>query len=129
MRIAVRRSHTYISQERIPRTAWITLAILGFTQIITMYGETMLLPAIPNIIKDFEVSYNMSSWILSAYLISGAVASPIAGKLYDIYGRKKMIIIIMMIYIFGITMGGLSSNIILLVTARVIQGIGISMFP
>jgi MFS family permease len=129
MRIAVRRSHTHISQKRIPRTAWITLAILGFTQIITMYGETMLLPAIPDIIKDFEISYNTSSWILSAYLIAGAVTTPIAGKLSDIYGRKKMIIIIMMIYIFGITMGGLSSNIILLVAARVIQGIGISMFP
>jgi MFS family permease len=129
MRIAVRRSHTHISQKRIPRTAWITLAILGFTQIITMYGETMLLPAIPDIIKDFEISYNMSSWILSAYLIAGAIATPIAGKLSDIYGRKKMVTIILMIYIFGITLGGLSSNIILLVTARVIQGIGISMFP
>jgi hypothetical protein len=58
MRIAVRRSHTHIPQKRIPRTAWITLAILGFTQIITMYGETMLLPAIPDIIKDFDISYN-----------------------------------------------------------------------
>jgi MFS family permease len=129
MRIAVRRSHTDIPQKRIPRTAWITLAILGFTQIITMYGETMLLPAIPDIIKDFGISYNTSSWILSAYLTAGAIATPIAGKLSDIYGRRKMVIIIMMIYIFGITLGGLSSNIILLVTARVIQGIGISMFP
>ena len=94
-----------------------------------MYGETMLLPAIPDIIKDFGISYNTSSWILSAYLIAGAIATPIAGKLSDIYGRKKMVIIIMMIYIFGITLGGLSSNIILLATARVIQGIGISMFP
>ena len=89
MRIAVRRSHTHISQERIPRTAWITLAILGFTQIITMYGETMLLPAIPDIIKDFGISYNTSSWILSAYLIAGAIATPIAGKLSDIYEGKK----------------------------------------
>jgi MFS family permease len=89
----------------------------------------MLLPAIPDIIKDFELSYNTSSWILSAYLIAGAIATPFAGKLSDIYGRKKMVTIILMIYIFGITLGGLSSNIILLVTARVIQGIGISMFP
>jgi MFS family permease len=117
------------SQKKIPRTAWITLAILGFIQIITMYGETMLLPAIPDIIKDFNISYNTSSWILSAYLISGTVAPPIAGKLSDIYGRKKMVVIIMIIYIFGITMGGISSDFTFLVTARVIQGIGISMFP
>ena len=125
----VRRTPPSTSQQKIPRTAWITLAILGSTLLITMYGETMLIPAIPDIIRDFKISYNTSSWILSAYLIAGAVATPIAGKLSDIYGRKKMVIIIMMIYIFGITMGGLSSNIIFLVTARVIQGIGISMFP
>ena len=94
-----------------------------------MYGETMLLPAIPDIIKEFNISYNTSSWILSAYLIAGAVSTPVAGKLSDIYGRKKMIMIIMIIYIIGISLGGLSTNITFLVVARVIQGIGISMFP
>lgn len=117
------------SKQKIPRTAWITLAILGSTLLIAMYGETMLLPAIPDIIRDFDISYNTSSWILSAYLISGAVATPIAGKLSDIYGRKKVVIIILMIYIVGISLGGLSSDITFLVIARVIQGIGISMFP
>ena len=55
--------------------------------------------------------------------------TPIAGKLSDIYGRKKMVLIIFIIYIIGICAGGLSSNITFLVIARVIQGIGISMFP
>jgi MFS family permease len=89
----------------------------------------MLLPAIPDIIKDFNISYNTSSWILSAYLIAGAVATPIASKISDIYGRKKMVIIIMLFYILGITIGGLSPNIYFLITARVLQGIGIAMFP
>jgi MFS family permease len=111
------------------RTAWVTLAILSFTQIITMYSETMLLPAIPDIINDFNISYNNSSWILSAYLISGAVAAPIVGKLSDVYGGKKMIVVVMIIYIFGITMGGLSSNFTTLVVSRVIQGIGVATLP
>jgi MFS family permease len=94
-----------------------------------MYGETMLLPAIPEIITEFNISYNTASWILTAYLIAGAVMTPIAGKLSDIYGRKKMVLIIMIIYIIGISLGGLSSNITILIISRVIQGIGISMFP
>src|SRR5918911_2826532 len=110
-------------------SAWITLAILGSTILITMYGETMLLPAIRDIIRDFDISYSTSSWILTAYLIAGAVATPIAGKLSDIYGRKKMVMIILIIYILGICAGGISTNISFLVIARVIQGIGISMFP
>ncbi|HET7148201.1 MAG TPA: MFS transporter, partial [Candidatus Nitrosopolaris sp.] len=49
--------------------------------------------------------------------------------LSDIYGRKKMVVIILIIYIIGISAGGLSTNISFLLIARVIQGIGISMFP
>ena len=111
------------------KSTWTTLAILGSTILIAMYGETMLLPAIPDIIREFDISYNTSSWILSAYLISGAVATPIFGKLSDIYGRKKMVMIILIIYIVGIFSGGISSDITFLVISRVIQGIGISMFP
>src|SRR6266516_3892749 len=117
------------TSEKIRTSAWITLAILGCTLLVTFYGETMLLPAIRDIIGDFHISYSTSSWILTAYLISGAVATPIAGKLSDIYGRKKMVLIIFIIYIIGISAGGLSNNISFLVIARVIQGIGISMFP
>jgi MFS family permease len=117
------------TSKKIRTSAWITLAILGSTILITMYGETMLLPAIRDIIGDFDISYTTSSWILTAYLISGAVATPIAGKLSDIYGRKKMVMIILIIYIIGISAGGFSTNISFLLVARVIQGIGISMFP
>jgi MFS family permease len=116
------------TSEKIRTSAWMTLAILGSTVLITMYGETMLLPAIRDIISDFHISYSTSSWILTAYLISGAVATPIAGKLSDIYGRKKIVVIILVIYIIGISAGGLSTNISFLLIARVIQGIGISIF-
>jgi MFS family permease len=122
-------SNTSSNKNTISTSAWITLVILGSSILITMYGETMLLPAIPDIITEFNISYNTASWILTAYLIAGAVMTPIAGKLSDIYGRKKMVLIIMIIYIIGISLGGLSSNITILIISRVIQGIGISMFP
>jgi MFS family permease len=122
-------SDTLNNKNTISTSAWISLAILGSSILITMYGETMLLPAIPDIITEFNISYNTASWILTAYLIAGAVMTPIAGKLSDIYGRKKMVLIIMIIYIIGICLGGLSSNITILIISRVIQGIGISMFP
>ena len=117
------------TSREIRASTWITLAILGSTILITMYGETMLLPAIRDVIRDFHISYRTASWILTAYLISGAVMTPIAGKLSDIYGRKKLVLIILIIYIIGISIGALSNNISVLLVARVIQGVGISMFP
>jgi MFS family permease len=115
--------------SRISSFGWKTLAILGSSILITMYGETMLLPAIPDIIKEFNISYSTSSWILTSYLIAGAVLTPIGGKLSDIYGRKKMVLIIMIIYIIGISLGGLASDITILIISRIIQGVGIAMFP
>jgi MFS family permease len=92
-----------------------------------MHAETMLLPAIPDIIGNFHINYSTSSWILTAYLISGAVMTPISGKLSDIYGKKKILLIIMIIYTIGVTLGGLSFSISFLFIARIIQGVGLSM--
>ena len=114
--------------ETIPRRAWIILGILGSVGLVTTYGETMIIPAIPDLIHEFDISYSLSSWILTSYLIAGAVMTPIAGKLSDIYGRKRILLILMVIYTIGLSFGGLSSNFTLLILARIIQGIGISMF-
>jgi MFS family permease len=114
---------------RISMHAWKMLAILSCLATMVMYAETMLIPAIPNMIKDFHISYGISSWILTSYLIAGAVMTPIAGSLSDLYGKKKVLLVIMIIYTVGVSMAGLSTDMITLLFARTIQGIGISMFP
>jgi MFS family permease len=114
---------------KIPASAWKVLAILSCIATMVMYAETMLIPAIPDLIRDFHVSYSMSSWILTAYLVSGAVMTPIAGKLSDIYGRKKILLIIMVIYAVGVCLAGFATNVSFMLVARAIQGIGMSMFP
>ena len=63
-------------QLTISKSAWLTLAILGSTLLITMFGETMLLPAIPDIIKDYNISTILHHGYFAAYLISGAVMTP-----------------------------------------------------
>ena len=94
-----------------------------------MYAETMLIPAIPDLISHFHVSYTLSSWVLTAYLVSGAVMTPIAGKLSDIYGKKKLLLIVMLVYAVGVSIAGLAPTFELMLLARAIQGIGMSMFP
>ena len=117
------------SVASVSSSAWLSLVIICGLALATMYGETMVLPAIPDFIKDFGISYNTSSWILSSYLIAGAVMTPIAGKLSDIYGKKKILLIVMMIYSAGILAGGFANSLPFLLAARIAQGVGISMFP
>ena len=61
--------------------------------------------------------------------ITGAIMTPIAGKLSDVYGKKKVLVIIMGIYTAGTLLGGISYDIVLIILSRIIQGLGLAMFP
>jgi MFS family permease len=122
-------SNSSIKPVKISTYAWKLLIILSCTATMVMYAETMLIPAIPTLIHDFDVTYGLSSWLLTAYLVSGAVMTPIVGKLSDIYGRKRILLIVMTIYAIGVSCAGFSNDIYVMIIARAIQGVGMSMFP
>ncbi len=111
------------------QSIWRIITILSSLATMVMFAETMLVPAIPDIIQEFRLTYNISSWILTIYLIVGAVMAPIIGRIADIYGKKRMLIIIMCIYFIGLGIGSVSSSIYILLIARGIQGLGMAMFP
>jgi MFS family permease len=108
--------------------AWINLAILSSVSVLVMYAETMLVPAIPDIIKDFNASYSTSSWILSGYLITAAIVTPLIGRLSDIYGKKKILIVVLIIFAASIFVGGFTSDLSSLIGTRILQGVGLSVF-
>jgi MFS family permease len=98
------------ASTKISRRAWQVTAILSSVATMVMYAETMLIPAIPDLIKDFDISYSTSSWILATYLVAAAVMTPISGKLSDIYGKKKILLIIMVIYTASVSLGGFADS-------------------
>ena len=111
------------------RSARFILVLLSSTLLVVMFSETMLLPAIPEIMQDFKIPYSTAAWIFSAYLIVAAVMTPIAGKLSDIYGSKKVLLTLLVLYIVGVIAGGFSENISFLLASRVIQGVGLAAVP
>ncbi len=113
----------------VSRQAWLTLAILSSTLLTVFFSETMLLPAIPEIIQDFNIQYGTAAWIFSAYLIVAAVMTPVAGRLSDLYGKKKVLLILLTIYIAGLAAGGFADNISFLLATRIIQGLGLAAVP
>ena len=113
----------------VSRHAWLTLAILSGTLLTVFFSETMLLPAIPEIIEDFNIPFGTAAWIFSAYLIVAAVMTPVAGRLSDLYGKKKILLILLTIYITGLTAGGFADNISFLLATRIIQGVGLAAVP
>lgn len=124
------------------RYATTVLGILAGMALMVTYVETMVLPAISNFESFFGV-YNLSTiaWILSAYLLVGVVVVPIFGKLGDLYGKKKILLVAMGVYAVAVSVAGFTPNIgdalgvaranqiYLLIAVRAVQGIGMGMFP
>jgi MFS family permease len=124
------------------RYAWRVLLILAAMAIMVTYVETMVLPAFSNFESFFGVTdASTIAWILSAYLLVGVVVTPIFGKLGDIYGKKKILLVAMGVYAIAVTVAGFSPNIgaafglarsnqiYVLILVRAVQGVGMAMFP
>jgi MFS family permease len=122
-------SSTSKKAYKIPSSAWKTLAILSSIATLVMYTETMLVPSLPDIISEFNLPYSISPWILTTYLIVGAVMTPVTSSLAEMYGKRKILLIVMGVYAVGVTVGGLTTDLYSFIIARGMQGVGISMFP
>jgi MFS family permease len=116
-------------QTKNKTSSWFILAILSSTLLAVMFSETMLLPAIPEIMKDFNIPYNTAIWVFSAYLIVAAVMTPISGRLSDIYGKKKVLLTLLILYTVGIIAGGFTNSISTLLISRIVQGVGLAAVP
>jgi EmrB/QacA subfamily drug resistance transporter len=105
------------------------VALMAFSGTLIVYVETMIVPAIPVFITYFNTTYNNVSWILTAYLITGTIAAGIFGKLGDVFGKRKVFLILSLIYAISVSMGGFATSLDELVAIRVIQGVGFGMYP
>ena len=84
---------------------------------------TIVTTAVPTIVKELN-GFAMISWVFSAYLFASAISTPIYGKLADLFGRKKIFLIGISIFLLGSMLSGLAQNMLQLIIFRVIQGLG-----
>jgi MFS family permease len=105
------------------------LIALTAAVLLVSYVETMILPGIPTIAKDLSTTTTIGSWITAIVLLVGAVVSLIFGKLGDLYGKKKLIIVTLVFYTVGVSIAGFSTSIYFLLFARAIQGVGLAIIP
>ena len=105
------------------------LLTLTSVALIITYVETMIIPGVPTIQKDFAATTDLMSWVTSALLIVGSAVAPLFGKLGDTYGKKKMFLAAMAFYIAGVGMAGFAPTVYFLILARAVQGVGFAIMP
>ncbi len=107
----------------------VTFATLAVAAISYALLQSLVAPALPTIQTDLHASTTGATWILTAYLLSACVATPIVGRLGDMFGKKKMLVFTLWVLALGTFAAALASTITLMIVARVIQGIGGAVFP
>lgn len=85
--------------------------------------QTIIATALGKIVEDFN-AFSSLSWVVTAYLVTTTLTVPIAGKLSDLFGRRKILLIGVAIFAIGSLLSGLSGSMTELIIWRAIQGIG-----
>ena len=107
----------------------IILAVLSLGGISYALLQSLVVPALPQIQSSLHTSESAVGWVLTAYLLSASVATPIIGRLGDMYGKERLLMIVLLMLAFGTLISAVASSLSLMLLGRVIQGAGGGIFP
>src|SRR3954454_10367007 len=107
----------------------LTLTVLGMASLAYILLQSLVVPALPTIGRELGTTQSTVSWMLTGYLLSASVATPILGRLGDMFGKEKILVIVLVVLSVGTFMSAIANSIELLIFSRVIQGFGGGIFP
>ena len=107
----------------------IILAVLSLGGISYALLQSLVIPALPQIQSSLHTSESAVGWVLTAYLLSASVATPIIGRLGDMYGKERLLMIVLLMLGLGTLISAIASSLWLMLVGRLIQGAGGGIFP
>jgi EmrB/QacA subfamily drug resistance transporter len=105
------------------RRILVIMAALMLGMVLASLDQTIVATALPTIAGDLH-GLNHLSWVVTAYLLTSTISTPVWGKLGDLYGRKKLFQVSIVIFLVGSMLSGLSQSMAELIAFRAIQGVG-----
>ena len=107
----------------------LTLAVLLVAALSIALQQTMVAPALPAIQEELDVSTTAVSFVFTAFLLSASVATPLIGRLGDMFGKERMLVISLVVFGLGSVVCALSQSIEVLIAGRAVQGLAAAVFP
>jgi EmrB/QacA subfamily drug resistance transporter len=89
----------------------------------------MVAPALPAIQHELHTTTTGVTWVLTIYLLTASIATPVLGRLGDMFGKERMLVLVLVMFGLGSLVAALSHSIGMLVAGRAIQGFGGAVFP
>ena len=107
----------------------VTFALLACAAISYALLQSLVAPAIPDLQRELHTSVNSVSWVLTAYLLSASIATPLIGRLGDIYGKERLLVIVLVVLCLGTVVSAVAGTLTVMLIGRIAQGAAGGIFP
>ena len=107
----------------------VTLAVLCIAAVAYAVLSSAVIPALPTFQRSLHASETGVTWLLTGFLLSASVGTAIIGKLGDMYGKQRLLMWTLLILAAGTLLAAVSSSLLVMIVARVIQGVAGGIFP
>jgi MFS family permease len=107
------------------------LLVAGLSVVVLTVAvlQTAVVPVIGVIAHQLGVSTVAVSWTVTANLLAAAAATPLLGRLADLYSKKRVLVVVMLVVLAGSVLAAVTSSLALLITARVLQAASYALYP
>jgi MFS family permease len=112
-----------------PRRTGGVVPVLAFTGIVVAVMQTLLVPVIKDLPELLHTTPSNATWVMTATLLAGAVATPIMGRLGDLMGKRRMLLSSLAIMVVGSLICGFTDQLVVMIAGRVLQGFAMGAIP
>ncbi|MGW2688266.1 MFS transporter [Streptomyces sp. NPDC001414] len=121
-------SPTRAGEPAAPRAS-VVVAVLAFGGIVVSLMQTLVIPIVPELPKLLDASASDAAWAVTATLLAAAVATPVMGRLGDMYGKRLMLLTSMVMLVAGSVTAALSDTLVPMIVGRALQGLASGVIP
>lgn len=107
----------------------LTFAVLAVSVSSFALLQSLIVPVLPTIADELDTDQATVTWVLTAYLLSASIATPLLGRIGDVVGKTRMLVITLSALAIGSLMAALAPSIGWLIVARIVQGAGGGVLP
>ena len=105
------------------------LAVLLAAGVSFALSQTIVLPALSVLGGEYDASPTATSWVVTVFLLSASVSTPIIGKLGDVHGKGRVLTVVLALFALGGVVNALAGSIEVVIAGRVLQGVAGGVFP
>ncbi|MGZ0234464.1 MFS transporter [Streptomyces sp. CPS1] len=121
-------THTTTEEPR-GKASGAVVPVLAFAGIVVAVMQTLLVPVIKDLPQLLHTAPSNATWVLTSTLLSGAVATPIMGRLGDLYGKRRMLIASLAVMVIGALVSAFTSQLLTMIVGRTLQGFAMGAIP